>query len=127
MLTILLWSKSLRKMKEQQKVIMKVHPEALKVLVDQSLEFIEKMYWPKQHVLRNDEGEFIKSCISEYYHSIPAEDFTEKSKVYQRHLYWQVFRMKVNAGANYNLKMFVPFAYAVWKQSISKQASFQNA
>lgn len=114
-------------MKEQQKVIMRVHPEALKVLVNHSLVFIEKMYWQKQHVLRKDEGEFIKSCISEYYNSIPAEDFTEKSKVYQRNLFWQVFRMKENVGANCNLKMFVPLAYAVWKQSISKEASFQNA
>ena len=113
-------------MEKQQETKIRIHPEAVKNLSDQSWEFMCKMYLKKQ-ILSEEEKVFVKSCISEYYCSIPPETFSEKSSVYLRIFRWQILRAKENSTARSDLKMFAPFAYMVWKKHISKESSSQHA
>jgi hypothetical protein len=70
-------------MEKQQEARFRIHPEAVKVLSDESWDFMCKTYWKRQ-VLSEEEKTFVKSCIIEYYCSIPPETFSEKSSVYHR-------------------------------------------
>jgi len=103
------------KMEKQQETKMRIHPEAVKNLTDQSWEFMCKMYW-KDQVLSEEERDFITCCISEYYRSIPSEVFSERSNVYLRNFRWQILRAKENAIVKSDLKMFAPFVYRVWRK-----------
>ena len=76
-------------MEKQQKTKISIHPEAVNNLVDQAWEFINKVYWKRQTV-REEEVDFIKDCIAEYFRSIPPEEFSEKSKHYLRNFRWQI-------------------------------------
>jgi len=114
------------KMEKQQETKFRIHPEAVKNLSDQSWDFMCKAYW-KQQVLSEEEKAFVKSCISEYYCSIPPETFSEKSSVYLRIFRWQILRAKENSTAKSDLKMFAPLVYLVWKKYRSKEISSQRA
>lgn len=114
------------KMEKQQETKMRIHPEAVKHLSDQSWEFMCKIYW-KEQVLSEEESDFIKSCISEYYRSIPSEVFSERSIVYLRNFRWQILRAKENAFVKSDLKMFAPFVYRVWREYFSIGVNSQHA
>lgn len=114
------------KMEKQQETKMRIHPEAVKNLSDQSWEFMRKIYW-KEQVLSEEESDFIKSCISEYYCSIPPETFSEKSSVYLRNFRWQILRAKENAFVKSDLKMFAPFVYRLWRKHFSIGVNSQHA
>lgn len=113
-------------MEKQQETKIRIHPEAVKNLADQSWEFMSEIYW-KQQVLNEEEKAFVKSCINEYYCSIPAEIFSEKSNLYLRNFRWQILRAKENAITKSDLKMFAPFVYMVWKKYIFKEIPSQHA
>jgi len=113
-------------MEESQKTKISIHPEAVKNLVNQSWEFMVKVYWKRQTFSVEEEG-FLKNCIAEYFQSIPPEEFSEKSNVYLRNFRWQILRAKQNAYAKGGLKLFAPFIYTVWKKSFSKGITLQNA
>lgn len=113
-------------MEKQQEARFRIHPEAVKVLSDESWDFMCKTYW-KQQVLSEEEKTFVKSCIIEYYCSIPPETFSEKSSVYHRIFRWQILRAKENQTVKSDLKMFAPLVYLFWKKYHSKENSSQRA
>jgi hypothetical protein len=110
----------------QEKAKIRVHPEALKSLVNQSWEFMMISYWERQS-LSEEEEDFIKSCISEYYYTIPPEEFSEKSDLYLRNFRWQILRVKEKALAKSDFKIFAPFIWVVWKKKFLSEITLQNA
>lgn len=61
--------------------LIKIHPEAIKSLVNLSWEYANNNLFGKC-LLRDDEKEYIKDCIKQYYWAIPADKFCEISGQY---------------------------------------------
>lgn len=61
--------------------LIKIHPEAIKSLVNSSWEYANNNLFRK-YLLCDEEKEFIKDCIKQYYWAIPADKFCEISGQY---------------------------------------------
>jgi hypothetical protein len=103
--------------------LIKIHPEAIKTLVNSSWEFANNNLFSK-YLLDDDEKDFIKNCIRQYYWSIPADKFCEISGQYFSSFCWKILHVKSNFDNSKGWKTLVSPALTSWNNSIHANEFF---